>query len=79
VPDLRTTSRPRAPSFASTVLIVVFTVSVSSGFTEPEKRTFFSTCGAGAKTRSASLAFLPSWVSTESTCRAATSPSPVVA
>ena len=55
-----------------------WTEGFSSG-ESPAKRTFFSSWGSGVKALHTSLAGRPASTSTASTCKAASSPSPVVA
>jgi hypothetical protein len=77
VPDGRTRIRPRSPKRAVASAIAFATAGFSSG-RPPLKRTLRNTCGTGSNRRQTSLAGLPSFCTTASTCIAATRPSPVV-
>ena len=80
VPDLRTRTRPPAPSRASAAAIACFTdASASVALASPRIRTFFKSCGTGLKARKVSLAGRPALSIAASACSAAISPSPVVA
>ncbi len=78
MPLSRSSSRPVAPSSFSAQSLASVTAGLVSG-ERPLKRSLRSSCGNGVNMRSTWLAGCPRSTSTDNTCSAAISPSPVVA